>query len=255
VVVRWVGMAAHRAELVEQIARDAQEQGRRAVAEELVTVLAHDLRNLLDPISGRLFALLSRAQQQDRRDDARDAEAASKALRRLAGMIANLLDRARIDQGMFHLDRAPLDLAALSQEVARVMGTPERPVTVLAAEPVWAEGDAERLRQCLENLVANAIQHSPRGVPVTLKVSTQRRLDRVWAQVMVQDEGPGIPADVLPHIFERFAAGQRSAGLGLGLYVAKQIAESHGGTLAVESSLGEGARFTIEVPATRPPGQ
>jgi two-component system, OmpR family, sensor kinase len=253
IVVRWVGMVAHRAELVEQIARNAREQGRRAAAEELVTVLAHDLRNLLSPIAGRLQALQARAQRQGRPDDAHDAELGNTALHRLSGLVTNLLDNARIDQGMFHLERRPLGLTALARDVARMMTTAEHPVEVMATEEVCVHADAERLRQCLENIVANAVQHSPGQVPVMMSVSHQQREDQLWAQLVVRDEGPGIPAELLPRLFERFAAGHRSAGLGLGLYLARRIVEEHGGRLTAESSLGQGARFLIELPALPPP--
>ena len=69
-----------------------------------------------------------------------------------------------------------------------------------------------------------------------------------WARVTVQNEGPGIPADLLPHLFERYARGQKSLGLGLGLYVSHQIALAHGGTLTADSTPGHGARFTLRLP-------
>jgi two-component system, OmpR family, sensor kinase len=253
-IVRWVGMVAHRAELVEQIARNAREQGRRAAAEELVTVLAHDMRNLLAPIGGRLQAIQARAERQGRKEDAADATSAVRTVRRLGALITNILDGTRIDQGIFQIERRPLLLAALCREVTQTMASPEHPVEIAAAEEVAIEGDGERLRQALENLVANAVQHSPRGVPVLVSVSREERTDGSWARVIVRDEGPGIPGDLLPRIFERFASGPHSAGLGIGLYLARRIVEAHGGSVAVESSLGEGARFTIALPA-RPPSQ
>jgi two-component system, OmpR family, sensor kinase len=253
-IVRWVGMVAHRAELVEQIARNAREQGQRAAAEELVTVLAHDMRNLLWPIDARLYAIQSRAERQRRHDDAADAASAGKTLRRLAGLIANILDSSRIDEGIFHVYRRPLPLVALCREVASTMSTPEHAVEVSAGAEILVDGDAERLRQCLENLIANALQHSPRNLPVLVSVSPEERTEGPGARVMVRDEGPGIPGDILPRIFERFAAGHKSAGLGLGLYLARRIVEAHGGSITVESRLGEGARFIISLPAQLPSG-
>jgi two-component system, OmpR family, sensor kinase len=256
-VVRWVGMVAHRAELVEEISRTARDQGRQAAAEELVTALAHDMRNLLAPIHARLFAIQSRAAGQGRDEDARDAEAAGRTVQRLAGMIGNVLDNARLDQGMFQISQRPLSLVALCQDVARLMGTAEHPVNVEVVVETGVdlavEGDGERLRQCLENLVANALRHSPRHVPVRLQVTRAIRSEGAWAQVIVRDEGPGIAADVLPHIFDRFTTGQPSVGLGLGLYLARRIVEAHGGRLSVESTPGQGARFVVELPALQQP--
>jgi two-component system, OmpR family, sensor kinase len=122
---------------------------------------------------------------------------------------------------------------------------------VVASEEVTVEADGERLRQCLENLVSNALQHSPRHVAILIAVSREERAEGLWAKVAVRDEGPGIPGDILPRIFDRFAAGHKSAGLGLGLYLARRIVEAHGGTISAESSIGQGARFTIELPARR----
>ncbi len=248
-VVRWVGMVAHRAELVETITRAAHEQGRQIAAEELVTALAHDLRNLLAPLKARLYVLQTRAGQQGRADDARDAESATRIVQRLAGMIGNMLDSARIDRGIFQIEQRPLSMVALCREVARLMATDDQPVEVTAAEDLAVEGDGERLRQCLENIVANAVRHSPRNTAVQVNVGQEARAEGPRVKVVVRDEGPGIPAEVLPRIFDRFATGERSIGLGLGLYLARQIVEAHGGQLTVESTLGEGARFIMVLPA------
>jgi signal transduction histidine kinase len=111
-------------------------------------------------------------------------------------------------------------------------------------------GDPARLRQCLENLVANAIQKSPSHAAVTVLAKREPQADgRAWARVEVLDQGPGIPKEVLPHIFERFYTGKRSeGGLGLGLYLAKRIAAVHGGDLTADSPPGKGASFILTLP-------
>ena len=254
---RWVAILAHRAELAEQMARNAVEQGRRAGAEELVTVLAHDLRNYLQPLHMRLELLRLRAQRDAREEDARDAEGAARAVMRLGGLVSDILDVARIDQGVFQIERKTVDLGTLVRDTAALLSTRERPVRVAVqeGEPVEALADPGRIRQCLENIIANALQKSPAGAPVSVFVTQQKdRTDGSFAKVDVQDEGPGIPADILPHVFDRFVTGdshgplRSGGGLGLGLYLAKRIAAAHGGDLTVESAPGKGARFTLTLP-------
>ncbi len=246
-VVQWVGTVVRRAELVREVAHNAVEQGRRAVAEELVTVLAHDLRNLIAPIGTRL-ELIRRRHAQDGSPDGRDAEAALRTFDRLGRIIGDLLDVARIDQGLFKIEVQPINVVAMVEEVARALSTPAHEVRVTASTDLVVLADGRRLKQCLENLFANAIQHSPAGAPVHVMVSNHDRGDGMCARLEIHDEGPGIPSDLLPRIFERFAAGSRSMGLGLGLYLANRIVAAHGGELTVQSAPGQGAHFALTLP-------
>jgi two-component system, OmpR family, sensor kinase len=250
-VARWVGMIAHRAELVQEITRNAVEQGRRAVAEELITVLAHDLRNYLSPIAARLQLIRNRALRDERQGDLREAEIALRGVDRLTRLISDLLDVARLDQGIFQMDVQPTDLASIGREIARALSTPGHEVAFAAAQETIVAADARRVRQCVENLIANAIQHSPQGAAINVTVGTERREDRIWGLVEVRNEGPGIPAELLPRVFDRFASGPGSRGLGLGLYLAKRIAVAHGGELTAESQPGKGARFLLRLPCYR----
>jgi two-component system OmpR family sensor kinase len=251
-VVGWIGMVAHRAELVEAMTRTATERG-QAAAEELITVLAHDLRNLLAPIGIRLDLIHGRAERDNRKSDCRDVAAASSALDRLSRLISSILDMARIEQGIFDLSSQPLDLAELARDVARLLSTPAHAIEVAASGEIIVTADPERLRQCLENLVTNAVKHSPEGAPVTLLLRTERHGDAEWARLDVRNDGLGIAPDVLPHIFDRFVTRGPRSGLGLGLYIARRIAEAHGGELTVESEPGKGARFTLGIPRFRLP--
>jgi two-component system, OmpR family, sensor kinase len=251
-VARWIGVVMHQAELVQTNAEIAAAEGRRAVAEELVMVLAHDLRNQLAPITWRLTTMRERAQLDQREADIRELELGLKGLSRLGGLISDMLDVARIDQGVFTLDLQPVDLVTLTRETGEAFSTVAHPVQARAEHPLTVLADAARIRQCLENLISNAIKHSPAGSPVTTVVSLWERESGNWACVEVIDQGAGIPADLLPHIFERFTKGTpRRDGLGLGLYLAKRIAESHGGELTVESMPGHGARFRLSIPCAR----
>lgn len=252
-IVGWVGVVVHRAELAEAIGRNAAEEGRRAGAEEMITVLAHDLRNYLAPLGLRLELLRLRAQQAGREDDVEDTGVAARSVTQLARLIADILDVARLDQGIFQMRLEPVDLGAMVREAASTLGRPGLPlkVTVEEGPPVMVSGDATRLRQCVDNLIANAVEKSPnRSVASVFVKREPGPSGRGRALVEVVDEGPGIPDDLLPRVFDRFVSGKSSqGGLGLGLYLAKRIARLHGGDLVAESKPGKGARFTLKLPA------
>ncbi|MEM3433607.1 MAG: sensor histidine kinase, partial [Candidatus Methanomethyliaceae archaeon] len=116
----------------------------------------------------------------------------------------------------------------------------------LEREPdLWVSADPRRIRQVLGNLLSNALRYSPSGSTIT--VSVRRQGNEVW--VSVQDQGPGIPEEDLPHIFERFYKADKSraeGGTGLGLAIAKEIVQAHGGRIWVENR--GGARFTFALP-------
>ncbi|HEX2035306.1 MAG TPA: HAMP domain-containing sensor histidine kinase [Chloroflexota bacterium] len=253
-VARWVGLLAQRAELIEHIAEAAAERGRRGAAEELITVLAHDLRNQLTPVRGRLGLLQRRARREGREEYLQDAEEVARSLVRLERLIEDLLDAARLEQGLFALNRQPVGLVALARETVDTVRTEAIPIDVCTAEAeVRVVADPDRVRQVLENLLANAVKHSPAGAAVRVRVGTEERPGGTWATVTVSDQGPGIPAELVPRLFERFALGPGSTGLGLGLYLARRLAEAHGGTLTVDSTLGAGTHFTLALPAGRVP--
>jgi signal transduction histidine kinase len=247
---RWTGVIAHRAEVVERLARDSVERGRRAAAEELVTVVAHDLRNYISAVHGRILLLKQRALREGHEAFRHDAEAAEKSVRRLGRVVADLLEAGRIDQGLFELQPAPLVLAGLVREVAEASATTKVPVEVRADPEVVVEADAARLRQALDNLLANASRYAPPGTAVEVDVSRAGD-DRgaAWAAIRIADRGPGMTPELAGQIFTRFARGASSTGLGIGLYLAREIAIAHGGSLEVATAPGQGTAFTLRLPA------
>ena len=251
-IASWVGIVAHRAELAAEIARNAAEQGRRAGAEELITVLAHDLRNYIAPISMRLNVLRMRAEQHDRADELRDLELLGRSIDRLGEMITDILDVSRIDQGVLSFRPRRIELSALVREIVATFESAQHSIrlTVQQGDNLQVSGDPQRLRQCLENVIANAIQKSPATGTIHVFVRSGTKPDS-RAVVEVIDQGPGIPAEQMAHIFERFQT-DRPDGLGLGLYLAQRIARVHGGTLTADSEPGKGARFTLSLPALAP---
>lgn len=247
-VARWVGAVIHRVELNEALTKAAVEQGRHAAAEELITILAHDMGNHLVPIRMRLELIHRRAKRERATEYLRDAEAAEQSLKALSRLISDLLDVGRLEQGLFTLARLPVDLAAIAEEVGRAASTPGREIQLTGMQELVVLADPNRIRQALENLVANARKHSPAGLPIIVDVNREQRQDGPWALVSVKDQGPGIPPELMPRLFERFARGPGSTGLGLGLYLVRSIAEAHEGSLTVHSEPGKGALFVLALP-------
>jgi signal transduction histidine kinase len=244
-VSRWVGMVAHRAELTASAAAEASAQGRRAAAEELITVLAHDFRNLLTPLRGRLDLMGRRARREGQDRYRSDAEELVRSVDRLDRLVRDLLDTARLKQGLFELNREPVDLVELAKVTVGEFAAPPGAVEVRAPmDELVVSADSSRLRQVLENLLSNAMKVQPEAEPVLIVLEDSGD----WATVTVADRGPGIAPEVLPHLFQRFTAGSGSVGLGLGLYVARGITDAHGGSLEVESRPGQGARLIVRLP-------
>jgi signal transduction histidine kinase len=177
-----------------------------------------------------------------------DISDAANAVRRLDTLIGDLLDAGRLDHGAFAVQHDPLDLAQLVRETVAIQRVQTTRIVVDAPEELPVIGDAARLQQALENLLSNAVQHAPPETHVDVTVSHETRDDRIWAVVTVRDYGPGIASSVMPKLFQRFAAGPDSSGLGLGLYIASRIAAAHDGSLTVNTSPGQGAAFRLAIP-------
>jgi signal transduction histidine kinase len=174
-------------------------------------------------------------------------EAQSKRLTRL---INDLLDISRITAGRLELEREPTDLAALTRRVAEQFQDELLlsgwPLSVQAAAPVVGTWDRARIEQIITNLLTNAMKYG-KGSPIEITVDA----DGATARLTVRDEGIGIPAEHLERIFERFeraVAPGRYGGMGLGLYISRQIVAAHGGTISVTSRPGAGATFTVLLP-------
>jgi signal transduction histidine kinase len=171
-------------------------------------------------------------------------------LQRLTVLAQDLLDVSQINSGRLAIRRAPMDLTDLAHEVTdRFEDEAKRRgcrLIVDAPVPVEGEWDHSRLDQVLTNLISNALAYG-RGHPVTVRVAP----DSSHARLQVQDQGPGIAPDDQERIFRRFErAGSKDdgSGLGLGLYITREIVQAHGGCITVDSSPGAGATFIVELP-------
>ncbi|TMD63993.1 MAG: GAF domain-containing sensor histidine kinase [Chloroflexi bacterium] len=247
-VARWIGILIDRAELVELMRHEAVEQGKRLAAEELLTIMAHDLHNYLTPMRGRIELMERRARREGREQDVRDAGATIHTLGLLEQVITDLLDVARLNQGIFVITPVSMNLVDLVQEVVVAFTSAESPIHVHAPAEVVLSADPARLRQGLENLLANAVKYAPRQTVIKVEVHTEKRTDGLWVILTVSNEGPGLPSESLATLFHPFAAGSQSTGLGLGLYLVKKIAEAHAGTLTLDSTTGQGVQATLALP-------
>jgi signal transduction histidine kinase len=177
-----------------------------------------------------------------------------RAVKGMDRLVRDLLDVSRLEAGAFRVELAPVAvptlLADLAEEFAELSASRGVRLERAVAEDVPpARADRARLLQALANLLDNALRVTPSGGAVT--VSGARANDLV--ELSVRDTGPGIPAEQLPHLFDRFWQGPREqrGGAGLGLAIVKGIVDAHGGRLAVESRVGEGTSFRMWIPAER----
>jgi signal transduction histidine kinase len=172
---------------------------------------------------------------------------------RLGRLVTQLLDLSRLESGAIPLQRCPFDVTTLLGDAARTVelqsGTP--PIVIRVADGLVADGDPERLHQVVDNLIANAVRHSPPGQAVELEAS----VDREGLVIEVRDCGPGIPAAEASRVFQRFyradgAHASADGGAGLGLSIARWIVEAHNGCIEVESAPGQGSLFRVRLPLT-----
>lgn len=231
--------------------QQAREEARQASAarEEILTVVSHDLRN---PLGAILISADLLKQKTLPPDVARRVTGIGNAAHRMKHLIEEVLASASMEAGTFRIAPAVEDVGALFEKTASLFerAAEEKGIRLSfsVAPGTAANVDGERLLQVLSNLVGNALKFTPEGGDIS--VSAEATPDGV--HFAVKDTGPGIPADALPKLFERNWQVKRGegGGLGLGLYIAKQIVERHGARLTVESRLGEGATFSFTIPAS-----
>ena len=247
---RLVAAAVQNIRAYESERRTVEELRRlSALRADFVSLVSHELRSPMAAVIGASRTLQER--WRELRPDQRQAFLAliGDETSRLASLIADVLDTSRIEAGTFSFRFADVDLATIVRDTvaSASIGQDEVPIEAEVGNVDVVRGDAERLRQVVANLVDNAVKYSPVGTPVKLRLGQTD--DSVV--VAVSDSGPGIASEDQVLIFEKFgraAGGGSKPGTGLGLFIARSIAEAHGGTLDVSSTPGRGATFTLSVP-------
>src|SRR5215831_863741 len=231
--------------------------------DEFLAMLSHELRNPLAPLSNALTLL--RSGRSDAKQTALLLAMMGRQLEHLLRLVNDLLDSSRVTRGMINIEAAPVDLKkAIAHGVegahALIAARHHRYEQSLPEEPLIVNGDMTRLGQVFVNLLNNAAKYTPSGG--TISVTATREGD--YAVVRVRDTGQGIPAELLPKIFDLFMQADRAfdrshGGLGIGLTLADRLVRAHGGVIeATSAGPGEGSEFTVRLPlsrgaVTRPP--
>jgi two-component system OmpR family sensor kinase len=213
---------------------------------------SHELRTPLSAV--RAYAELYDRGAAERPDDLeRSMRGISRESERMSLLVDDLLLLARLDDGR-PLERQPVRLDEVVGEAVETAQTvdPDRPIE-LRAERAVVEGDRDRLRQIVDNLLANVRAHTPPGTPASVSVTRRNGS----AEIAVTDSGPGLDEEHLEHVFERFyradpSRARTSGGVGLGLSIVAAVAEAHGGTVSASSRPGEGTTFSIALPLSGP---
>ncbi len=220
------------------------------VKNEFLAMLAHELRNPLGAIRSAVSVIDCAEATGSAATHAR--EVITRQIAHLSRLIDDLLDVERVASGKIRLDRHPLDMAeAVQRAVASVTaGAGLDRAIEIHTEPVWVQGDADRLEQVFVNLITNAIKYTPRDGSIQVSLCGQRN----EAVLTVKDSGVGIASELLPSVFDMFVQGERTldraqGGLGIGLTLVRRLVELHGGTVAASSDgAGRGSTFTVRVP-------
>ncbi|MBD1926070.1 PAS domain S-box protein [Trichocoleus sp. FACHB-90] len=236
----------------EQTAREAAERANR-IKDEFLAVLSHELRSPLNPILG--WSNLLQRGNLDATKTATALATIERNARLQSQLIDDLLDISRILSGKLSLKAMSVDLnmvisAALETVRLAAEAKSLQIKTTFSPSQGMVIGDSGRLQQVIWNLLSNAVKFTPQGGQITVRLTQTR----THAQIQVTDTGKGINPDFLPYVFEHFrqedgATTRKFGGLGLGLAIARQVVEMHGGTVTVDSpGIGLGATFTVQIP-------
>ena len=242
-------------EMAEELQRRAGERDQlERMKDEFVLTASHELRSPLTSVQGFAELLLLEREKLSPKQ-AETVEVILDNTRHLVRLLNDLLDLARSDAGRLTIRPEPTGAASLIEEAVRTMraqfNAREQDLRLqIEADLPDLEADRDRIRQVLVNLLTNANEYCPQGAQIEVKA---QRAD-AEVEIDVIDNGPGIPAEQLEHIFERFTRGdagetQRVGGTGLGLAISKSLIELHGGSIDAAATPGGGSTFRIRLPA------
>jgi signal transduction histidine kinase len=238
--------------LIDEAARVRAREEVTRLKEDFLSAAAHDLKTPLTTLVAQTQLLERQVMRKpDTPVDVASIKRLVKEAQRLRTLVLELLDAARTEQGRLVTSTENLDLADVAQEVCERYNSERHPCTLEADGPVEGIYDRVRIVQLLENLAENAVKYSPSGGQVRMKIWR----DGDWNHLTVTDQGIGIPPKDLAQVFQRFHRGanvddRAFAGMGLGLYICRGIAEQHGGRIWATSTPRDGTTFHVELPVS-----
>jgi signal transduction histidine kinase len=250
---RLVGSAVQNMRAYESERRTVEELRRlSALRADFVSVVSHELRGPMAAVIGAARTLQGRWRELTADQRQSFLALIGDETSRLANLIGDVLDTSRIEAGTFSFTFSDVDLGELVRDVVAAAELAQDEVvltTEVSGTLPSVRGDRERLKQVVQNLVDNAVKYSSAGG----RVHVSAIADDGSVLIDVADEGPGIPPEDRQLIFEKFGrsgGGAAKPGTGLGLFIARSIAEAHGGSLEVESARARGSVFRLELPAS-----
>jgi signal transduction histidine kinase len=251
--VAWhVGQLLENRRMARRIASLEAQRELTRMQDEFISTISHELRTPLGFIKGYVTTLMREDANWGTNSRAEFLQIIDEEADRLKALIDNLLDSSRLETGTLGMTREPTRISTLIRDTSSRTKSayPEMELGVEFEDDIPPlQIDPTRIAQVLDNLLSNAHKYAP-GAAVTVRSI----MNGDQLQIEVIDDGPGIPAEHLPRLFERFYRvpdeSKSVRGTGLGLYICRKIIEAHGGEIGVASELGEGTRFTIALPIT-----
>lgn len=238
------------------VIRDITERSLRRLQDEFLALASHELRTPLTSAQVALQALIKKTEGSSDQDAIRRwASIAMRQVERLALLVNDLMDVGRLQTGQLRLQMQPVSVGEVVSHVAEAVQllAPNQPIVLtLPQQPLTISGDLVRIEQIAFNLLTNAIKYASQSPQIEVRV----RQVQDQAELQVQDYGPGIASEILPYLFSRYyqaaqISSQMQSGLGLGLFLTKELVTAHGGTVEVVSQPNVGTTFTVRLPLLR----
>lgn len=219
--------------------------------DDFISIASHELKTPITSLKASLQLLQRQKDKGNTEILPRLIDQAGRSMEKISALIEDLLNVSRMNAGTLELNKKVISIGSLLDECYHHVKESETHQIVLQGDlEVEVFVDADRIDQVLTNLVTNAVKYAPASPLITIRVTHQENEVRI----SVVDQGPGIPEDKLPHLFDRYfrvdESGKQVSGLGLGLYISSDIVERHGGKIGVESKLGEGSTFWFTLPVS-----